>query len=364
MPFDTVAAKHLREQWEARRAVLEAWLREQFPEMSNFNSRKQIAAALEARGWQPERHTEKTGQPAIDDELLELLPAIYPEFEGLAEHYILGRRLGQLANGAQAWIGNVHPDGRIHGGLIHIGTPHSRAKHLQPNMAQVPNHKKGVPFAAECRALFRHADDRVFVTSDQSNLQDRGFAHYLAAHDGGAYARIFADGIDQHWQTAIALGLVPKGAVRDKDSKVHTAIREGAKTFRFAFLFGAGALRAGQIIAHIVRTVMTIAPESALGAQFWAETHTRAKPSCSKPAGACSTVSSLRRPACARCARASWRSTSGAAGSKDSTGGDFDRGRVQSSQSHRHGGRSRHLQALAHRRACRALFAVSLRTGR
>jgi DNA polymerase I len=270
VPFDAVAAEQLREQWETRRAVLETRLRKQFPAATNLNSRVQIAAMLEARGWQPERRTEKTRQPAINDELLESLPAIYPEFDGLAEHYILGRRLGQLANGAQAWIGNVHSDGRIHGGLIHIGTPHSRAKHLQPNMAQVPNHKKGASFAAECRSLFRHAGDWVFVTCDQSNLQDRGFAHYLAAHDGGAYARTFADGIDQHWRTAIALRLVPEEAVRDKDSKVHTAIREGAKTFRYAFLFGTGSLRAGQIMARIVRVVTAIAPGNSLSAQFWA----------------------------------------------------------------------------------------------
>jgi DNA polymerase I-like protein with 3'-5' exonuclease and polymerase domains len=272
VPFDTVAAGQLRESWEARRAALEAQLRKQFPTVKNLNSRVQIGALLEARGWHPEQRTEKTKRPVIDDTVLEALPAIYPEFTGLAEHYILGRRLGQLTNGAQAWIGNVHPDGRIHGGLIHIGTPHSRAKHLQPNMAQIPNHKKGSPFAAECRALFRHPGDWVFVTCDQSNLQDRGFAHYLAAYDGGAYARAFADGVDQHWQTAIALGLVPAGTARDKTrtSKVHTAIREGAKTFRYAFLFGAGALRAGQIIAHIVRALIAIDPKDALSAKFWA----------------------------------------------------------------------------------------------
>jgi RecA-family ATPase/DNA polymerase I-like protein with 3'-5' exonuclease and polymerase domains len=268
-PFDTAAAEQLRGQWESRRAELEARLREQFPEVKNFSSRDQIAAVLEARGWQPERRTEKTGQPVIDDELLESLPAIYPEFDGLAEHYILGRRLGQLSRGKQAWISNVHPDGRIHGGLIHIGTPHSRAKHLQPNMAQVPNHKKGSPFAAECRALFHHPGDWVIVTCDQSNLQDRGFAHYLAVHDGGAYAQTFADGIDQHWRTASALDLVPEGTARDKNSKVHTAIREGAKVFRYAFLFGAGSLRAGQIVAQVVRMVATIDPGNALCSRFW-----------------------------------------------------------------------------------------------
>jgi DNA polymerase I-like protein with 3'-5' exonuclease and polymerase domains len=270
VPFDTAAAEQLRRDWEARRAALEAQLLAQFPTVKNLNSRGQIAALLEARGWKPEKRTEKTKQPVIDDELLESLPATYPEFTGLAEHYILGRRLGQLANGKRAWISNVGADGRIHGGLVHIGTPHSRAKHLEPNLAQVPNHKKGAPFAAECRAQFRDSADWVFVTCDQGNLQDRGFAHYLAAHDGGAYARTFAEGIDQHWRTAITLGLIAEEIARDKNNKVHVAIREGSKTFRYAFLFGAGGLRAGQIIAHVVRTVMAIAPEDVLGTKFWA----------------------------------------------------------------------------------------------
>ena len=70
--------------------------------MTNFNSRKQIGELFEAHGWEPEKRTEKTGQPVIDDEVLETLPALYPEFDGLAEYYLVGRLLGQLANGAQA----------------------------------------------------------------------------------------------------------------------------------------------------------------------------------------------------------------------------------------------------------------------
>jgi DNA polymerase I-like protein with 3'-5' exonuclease and polymerase domains len=247
---------------------LAAQLRTQFPTVKNLNPRVQIGALLEARGWQPEKRTKKTKRPVIDDELLESLPVTYPEFIGLAEHFILGRRLGQLANGERAWINNVHVDGHIHGGLVHIGTPHSRAKHLGPNLAQVPNPKKGKPFGRECRALFRHPGDWVFVTCDQGNLQDRGFAHYLAAYDNGAYARAFADEVDQHWRTATALGLVLEA--RDKTNKIHTAIREGAKIFRYAFLFGAGSLRVGQIIADIVRVVAAIDPRNALSTKFWA----------------------------------------------------------------------------------------------
>jgi DNA polymerase I-like protein with 3'-5' exonuclease and polymerase domains len=264
IPFDREAAKQLRDRWIERRTALEARLRAQFPEITNWNSRAQIAALLEARGWRPDKRTEKTKRPVIDDELLETLPRLYPELDGLAEHYILGRRLGQLSEGKQAWIGSAGNDGHIHGGIVHIGTPHSRATHRAPNLAQVPNPKKGKLFTAECRALFRADAGWVFVASDQAGLQDRGFAHYLAEFDGGAYARTFSDGTDTHWKSSIALGLIPAGTERDKASVVHTAIREGAKRFRYAFLFGAGNARAGIIIAETVRDVQRLDPNSML----------------------------------------------------------------------------------------------------
>jgi DNA polymerase I-like protein with 3'-5' exonuclease and polymerase domains len=153
MYFDVAAAEKLQVRWTARRAELEAQLLKQFPG-TNLNSRPQIGALLEARGWVPEARTEKTKQPKIDDDVLETIAATYPEFAGLSEHYILGRRLGQLVKGKKAWVKSVDTDGRIHGGIVHIGTPHSRAKHLEPNLAQVPNPKRGKPFATECRSLF------------------------------------------------------------------------------------------------------------------------------------------------------------------------------------------------------------------
>src|SRR5262245_39465624 len=272
-PFDITAAEPLRVDWEARRAALAAPLRAQFPTVKNIGSRQQLGVLLESRGWVPTKRTPKTQKPVIDDELLEALPAIFPEFIGLAEYFVLSRRLGQLATGKEAWVKHVQPNGHIHGGLVPVGTPHSRAAHMRPNLAQVPNAKKGGRFAAECRRLFRHPGDRVFVCCDQNGLQDRGFAHYLADFDDGAYARAFAEGADQHWATTIALGLVPEGAARDKKNEIHTAIREGAKRFRYAFLFGAGALKIGQIMADTVRAVIAIDADAGntLSAKFWAE---------------------------------------------------------------------------------------------
>jgi DNA polymerase-1 len=270
-PFDAVAATQLHQQWAERRSELATQLAQQFPG-TKLSSRQQIGALLEARGWVPERRTEKTKQPKIDDELLETIPASYPEFAGLAEYMLLGRRLAQLTTGKKAWRTHIGADGRIHGGLIHIGTPHSRAKHLEPNLAQVPNPKKGKPFGAECRALFRASEDWMFVTADQSGLQDRGFAHYLHRFDGGAYAQTFSTGEDTHWRTTITLGLVADDVEHNKADRVHTALRQdGGKRFRYAFLYGAGAAKAGRIIYDAARSAHQLDSTSTLLRQLFGD---------------------------------------------------------------------------------------------
>jgi DNA polymerase I-like protein with 3'-5' exonuclease and polymerase domains len=267
-PFAVKAAEQLRRQWIDRRAKLGAQLSQQFPG-TNLNSRKQLGALLEARGWVPEERTAKTRQPKITDEVLESIPTAFPEFTGLAEYDILRRRLAQLSDGKEAWCKHVDATGRIHGGLVHIGTPHSRAKHLTPNLAQTPNPKRGKPFATECRSLFRTDDDWVFVCCDQSGLQDRAFADYLAEFDAGAYAKAFLNGLDPHWKTAADLDLIAKNTSLDKQNRVHAAIREHSKSFRYAFLFGAGQTRAGHIINNTVRTVHQIDAGNDLQQKFF-----------------------------------------------------------------------------------------------
>jgi DNA polymerase I-like protein with 3'-5' exonuclease and polymerase domains len=207
MPFDTAAAEQQHAKWTARRAELKAELCDKFPDVKNWNSRKQVIALLKGLGWIPDKFSKKTEQPTLDDEVMETLPSLVSEkLAGLSEYFLLGRRLGQLAQGKEAWLRHVGPDGRIHGSIVHIGTPHSRAAHLNPNIAQIPNPKRGKRFATECRELFRFGDDTdwVFVCSDQAGLQDRGFAHYLAAHDSGIYAEAFLNGLDPHWATVLA----------------------------------------------------------------------------------------------------------------------------------------------------------------
>ena len=79
--------------------------------------------------------------------------------------------------------------------------------------------------------------------------------------DGGAYGRSFVAGSDTHWASTIALGLVPPGTERDKNSKLHGVLREGSKSFRYGFLFGMRAKRAAEIINGTLRAAHAVDPE-------------------------------------------------------------------------------------------------------
>jgi DNA polymerase I-like protein with 3'-5' exonuclease and polymerase domains len=277
VPFNVTKAGKLRDEMVARKAALGAQLTRQFgswlaPAAKPFtparddkargyiagapftrlqcitfnpSSRRHISKVLHDRGWTPNERT-PSGQPKIDDQAIAGIASILPEFSGLADYLVIERRLGQLADGDQAWLKHVDRGGRIHGAMNPMGTPHSRASHYNPNVAQVP--KPTSPWGKECRELFEAPEGWLIVGADQAGLQARAFAHYLAERDDGAYAKALLKG-DPHWDTVLALGLQPEGTARDKQSDLHTILREvGAKQFYYAFLFGAGPLRIGSII--------------------------------------------------------------------------------------------------------------------
>jgi hypothetical protein len=104
IPFDKAAGEQRQQEWVVRRNAIEKALRAQFPEVKNWNSRLQIIKCLIAQGWEPEAFTEKTKQPKLTDEVFEELPRLFPRLTGIAEHQVIGRRLGQLANGEKSWL--------------------------------------------------------------------------------------------------------------------------------------------------------------------------------------------------------------------------------------------------------------------
>lgn len=218
----------------------------------NPGSREHIAKVLMDRGWVPTEFTD-TGKPQIDEEVLAecRVPdeAAQAAIELIAEYMLVVKRIGQIAEGDNAWLRHDR-DGFIHGSVNPNGAVTGRATHAFPNIAQVPS--AGALYGPECRAMFgakhfRHVwPEAIQVGTDMSGIELRCLGHFMARFDEGAYIDVLLNG-DIHWLNVQSLGLVPKGTQRDKDNHQHDAYRNNAKTFIYAFLYGAGDAKIGTI---------------------------------------------------------------------------------------------------------------------
>lgn len=148
----------------------------------------------------------------------------------MEEYLMLTKRLGQLIDGKWGWLKCVKDDGRIHGAVNPCGAVTGRATHSSPNVAQVP--AVGSPFGKECRELFTVPNGWWQVGVDASGLELRCLAHFMYPYDHGAYAHEILNG-DIHTANQKAAGL-PE--------------RSQAKTFIYAFLYGAGDEKIGKIV--------------------------------------------------------------------------------------------------------------------
>ena len=186
----------------------------------NPGSRKQIAERLIEKGWKPEKFTEK-GSVIVDETTLEGLD--FPEAKAIAEYLMLQKRIAQI----DSWIEALQPDGRVHGKVITNGAVTGRMTHHSPNMAQVPN--CSAVYGPECRNLWTVEKGCKLVGIDASGLELRMLAHYMNDHE---YTNEVVEG-DIHTANQKAAGL---------------ETRNQAKTFIYAFLYGAGAAKIGKIV--------------------------------------------------------------------------------------------------------------------
>jgi DNA polymerase-1 len=186
----------------------------------NVGSRKQIGDRLKSLGWQPTEFTE-SGQPKIDETVLR--GVTIPQAAPIAEYLTLQKTDGFLSS----WIKNVCSDGKIRGSVITCGTVTNRMAHHSPNLGQVPSTKS--LYGAECRSLFIANEGEVLVGADLSGIELRCLAHYM---QDKKYTEQILDG-DIHTYNQKAAGL---------------PTRDNAKTFIYAFLYGAGAEKLGQIV--------------------------------------------------------------------------------------------------------------------
>jgi len=197
----------------------------------NPGSRQQIGEKLKELGWKPKEFTE-TGQPKIDETVLANVKI--PEAQVIAEYLMLNKRISQI----ESWLEAVGKDGRVHGKVITNGAVTGRMTHSSPNMAQIPN--AGSIYGPECRECWSVEDGNVLVGCDASGLELRMLAHYMKDED---YVRTVCegsskDGTDVHTVNQRAAGL---------------ASRDNAKTFIYAFLYGAGDAKIGSIVGGSAR---------------------------------------------------------------------------------------------------------------
>ena len=199
-------------------------------EVFNPGSRQQIAKRLMSLGWKPTKKTEK-GSVIVDEGTLDGVDI--PEAKLIAEYLMLQKRYAQV----KSWTDAVEEDGRVRGKVITNGAVTGRMTHHSPNMAQIPSSSS--PFGRECRDCWTVNEGYKLVGADASGLELRMLAHYMKDKD---YVKEVIEG-DIHTKNQIAAGL---------------QTRPQAKTFCYAFIYGAGAAKIGSIVGGGAREGETL----------------------------------------------------------------------------------------------------------
>ena len=186
----------------------------------NLGSRQQIAKQLVHFGWEPTEFTEK-GATIVSEKILEDVD--FHEGKLIAKYLMLQKRLAMVSS----WVDAIDFEDRIHGNINSCGAVTGRMTHSKPNLAQVPSSSS--PYGMECRSLFKVNKGYKLVGCDAASLELRMLAHYMNDEE---YTKEVSDG-DIHTANQMAAGLES----RDK-----------AKTFIYAFLYGAGDRKIGEIV--------------------------------------------------------------------------------------------------------------------
>jgi DNA polymerase-1 len=215
--FSTVGLKFLGDQWEQ---VAGPFSRIDWP-VFNLGSRQQIGRYLKHFGWKPKAFTE-TGHPIVSEDILNNVKGI-PEAELIASYLLVGKRIAQV----RSWLEAANEDtGRVHGYVNTNGAVTGRMTHSKPNLAQVPSSNS--LYGPECRSCWIVPKGYKLVGVDASGLELRMLAHYMNDAD---YTNTILTG-DIHTANQKAAGL---------------DTRNQAKTFIYAYLYGAGDEKIGSI---------------------------------------------------------------------------------------------------------------------
>ena len=189
-------------------------------EVFNIGSRQQIAKRLQTLGAKFPRKTDK-GNPIVDEATLDNIDLL--EAKLISRYLTLQKRASQI----NSWLEVVDEKGRVHGRVIGNGAVTGRMTHSKPNLAQVTG--VNAYMGARMRRCWVVPEGYKLVGIDASGLELRMLAHYMKDDE---YTKEILDG-DVHSANQRAAGL---------------STRNQAKTFIYAFLYGAGDAKIGSIV--------------------------------------------------------------------------------------------------------------------
>jgi len=200
-------------------------------EEMNLGSMPQVKEYLLSQGWEP---TEWNYDDAGNRSSPKLTEDSYDSITGgigklIKDRILFSHRRSQILG----WIENIREDGRLTAGINPCGTNTGRARHH--GVVNVPKAAKHVFYGYEMRSLFTASNGRVLVGHDADGLELRMLAHYM---DDPEFTKAVVsgskeDGTDIHSINQRLAGL---------------PTRDHAKTFIYAFLYGAGDEKIGSIV--------------------------------------------------------------------------------------------------------------------
>jgi len=192
-------------------------------EQIDLGSTELVKEWLLENGWKPDEYQRKkigfewvTTGPKLTSTSL---TAFGEDGKLIDEYYTLRSRKAVI----EGWVDKL-VDGRLHGNMWTCGTPTFRARHeVIVNLPAV-----NAEWGREIRELLIADEGTIIVGADSSGNQLRGLCHYVR-NEAFTEEVIFGD---QHQRNADALG----------------SSRPVAKSYLYAYLFGAGDAKLGQVL--------------------------------------------------------------------------------------------------------------------
>lgn len=215
-----------REGAEEARESLAGPFQRIYYEQLNLASDVQLKELLLSLGWKPTvyNYNKETGERTSPN--LE-----FHEGDGLDSglgKLIKDRKLwSHRRSQIQGWLDKVRDDGRLPAGANTIGTPTRRFRHN--TVVNVPKAADFVPYGKQMRSMFTVPEGYRLIGYDAEQLELRMLAHYM--NDEGYTDAILSGDIHTYNQQLAGL-----------------PTRDAAKTFIYAFNYGAGDAKIGSII--------------------------------------------------------------------------------------------------------------------